>query len=230
MYIVEGNIGAGKSTFLRLIDKTLSDVAIAYEPMDRWDQKESGQSLLEHFYHDPKRWTFSLETFAMMCRVRDHMKRQKGSPMTIIERSIFSGHYCFAKNGYMNGTMTKAEWQVYNLWYDFLITEKCQPPLGFIYLKTDPKVSFDRVRQRDRKSESDLLYDYLVDLDQRHDEFLIYKDGVTDDIKDVPVLTLDCNKDFEHNPKQWEEHAQKIVQFITQTSSTPPFPSISALI
>ncbi|HJM68737.1 MAG TPA: deoxynucleoside kinase [Candidatus Babeliales bacterium] len=230
MYIVEGNIGAGKSTFLRLIDQTISELKVAYEPMDRWDQRESGQSLLSKFYEDPKRWTFSLETFAMMCRVRDHLKRQKGSPLTIIERSIYSGHYCFAKNGYLHKFMTEAEWQVYERWFQFLIPNKCDSPLGFIYLKTDPKVSFERVRHRGRESERELLYDYLVQINQRHDDFLLNKVDVSSDLMNVPVLVLDCNEDFENNPVRWEEHAQRVSQFITQTHVAPVPPAISQII
>ena len=221
MYIVEGNIGAGKSTFLRLIEQSLPQVSIAYEPMDRWDKKESGQSLLAKFYEDPKRWTFSMETFAMVCRVRDHLKRQHEEPLTVIERSIYSGHYCFAKNGYLHEFISEAEWHVYERWFKFLIPGRCNPPLGFIYLKTDPEVSLDRIKHRNRDSEKDLLFDYLKQIDKRHNEFLIDKIGVADDLVDVPVLTLDCNEDFEHNPQRWEELSQQVSQFIGRTYQAP---------
>ena len=38
MYILEGNIGAGKSTFLHLVKQQLPDISIALEPMDNWQK------------------------------------------------------------------------------------------------------------------------------------------------------------------------------------------------
>lgn len=49
MYIVEGNIGAGKSTFLNLIGIHMPHVSIALEPLNNWQSEEYGQSLLKNF-------------------------------------------------------------------------------------------------------------------------------------------------------------------------------------
>ena len=62
MYIVEGNIGAGKSTFLQLIDTHMPDVSVALEPVNNWQNQIYGQSLLTNFYKNPKPWAYTLET------------------------------------------------------------------------------------------------------------------------------------------------------------------------
>ena len=55
MYIVEGNIGVGKSTFLQLIHHLDPTIAIIPEPKENWAQRVYGQSLLANFYQDPQR-------------------------------------------------------------------------------------------------------------------------------------------------------------------------------
>ena len=47
--ILEGNIGSGKSTFLRLLKENL-DVDVVYEPTDRWQSVGAGGNLLDLFY------------------------------------------------------------------------------------------------------------------------------------------------------------------------------------
>ena len=50
MYIVEGNIGVGKSTFIKLINEIEPLIGIVTEPVENWTGKEYGQSLLSGIY------------------------------------------------------------------------------------------------------------------------------------------------------------------------------------
>jgi len=45
-FIVEGNIGAGKSTFLKLIKDRLP-VQVVYEPHKKWQSVQGGENLLD---------------------------------------------------------------------------------------------------------------------------------------------------------------------------------------
>lgn len=215
MFIVEGNIGAGKSTFLALAKEHLPNVSVALEPLHNWQQEVAGNSLLQQFYQAPQRWAYTLETYAMACRALDHLREQNiRSAKKLMERSIYSGHYCFAKNGYKEGFMSELEWSLYNKWFDFLIPGKCDKPSGFIYLKTDPSIAHERVIKRSRQAESTLSLSYLKQIDASHDEFLIEKKGVHQELIDVPVLILDCNKEFETNTKQLESLLAQVDSFM----------------
>lgn len=218
MYILEGNIGAGKSTFLSLLKKHKPDLEVITEPVEDWSKQTYGQSLLANFYQDTPRWAYTLETLTMICRARDHMHEQDATdPNRIFERSIYSGHYCFARNSYESGCMLKVEWNIYNQWANFLIHQQCSPPLGFIYLKASPEVCFSRVQKRNRSSESALTLEYMKQVDFWHDYFLIEKKEVSSIIKHVPVLTLDCNQDFVDNPENMEQHAKEVTLFLEKT-------------
>jgi deoxyadenosine/deoxycytidine kinase len=215
MYIIEGNIGAGKSTFLKLINKQLPYVSIGLEPLNNWHTEESGKSLLRQFYEQPKRWAYTLETLALMSRVQEHMLEQKHThELRIVERSIYSGFYCFAQNSYQSGFLTDIEWSVYKEWFHFLADNTCSIPQGFVYLKVDPEIALERIRMRNRSAESGITLSYLKDIDKLHSDFLLEKKNIDTKLKDVPVLVLDCNTDFEHNSKQLEQLLQNLGTFL----------------
>ncbi len=215
MYIVEGNIGAGKSTFLTLIKQHLPHIDVTLEPLDNWQQKLTGQSLLANFYQEPKRWAYTFETLTMMSRVKDHVHEQsKADPRSVIERSIYSGHYCFARNSFETGFLTEAEWLVYCQWFNFLVPNTCKIPHGFIYLRVNPEVAYERVRKRNRYAEKKISLKYLKQIHQRHEDFLTHKKNILPELKNVPVLALDCNEEFETDLKKLKEHLEKVEQFL----------------
>jgi len=214
MFIIEGNIGAGKSTFLTLLHQHIPTIHVALEPLHNWQSDLQGKSLLTQFYQDPHRWAYTMETWALSCRVREHRKDQQytTAPL-IVERSIYSGHYCFALNGYMNGFMSPMEWQAYNRFFE-TITQGCRTPQGFIYLYVDPAVAFERIKKRNRSGESSIPLDYLQAISDRHQEFLITKKHELPHLKEVPVLMLDCSKELETNPALFADYYQQVHAFI----------------
>lgn len=215
MYILEGNIGAGKSTFLRLLAERIPAMRIRQEPVNNWQRQVYGQSLLTNFYQDPKRWAYTFETLTMICRVQEHQIEQATSSITdvIIERSIYSGHYCFAKNSFMSGFLSPLEWQLYQEWFAMLTHKKCATPRGFIYLSVDPEVSFERIRKRNRYAEKTLSLGYLKQIHARHQEFLIEKKEVAPELAQIPVLTLNCNDEFEGNSLNFDKHVNAVLDF-----------------
>jgi deoxyadenosine/deoxycytidine kinase len=224
MYILEGNIGAGKSTFLKLISQHLPHISVIFEPLHTWQADAQGESVLHKFYQNPHRWAYTIETVAMINHVRDHIAQQTKSPLLVMERSIYSGHYCFAQNDYNNGYMSDMEWDIYNQWFNFL-TIHCKPPIGFIYLKTDPEIAHQRIEKRSRASESGLPLAYLQQIATCHEQFLINKEHVIPELKNVPVLVLDCNTEFETNREVSMHHMNAVDRFIQDTlpstQSTP---------
>lgn len=215
MYLIEGNIGAGKSTLLKIIQENIPSVNAIFEPVNRWDKAEHGSSLLKGFYVDPKRWGYTLETYAIVCRVKDYLiNSQAHNKISIMERSVFSGHYCFAKNSYMSGFMTELEWQLYLQWFDFVVTKKIELPQGFIYLRTSPELVYERIIKRSRSAESSISIDYLRDIHNRHEEFLVLKQGLSGDLAKVPVLVLDADLDFESDPAVQLNFLNKIRDFL----------------
>lgn len=215
MYIVEGNIGAGKSTFLSLVKEHISAIDVVPEPLHTWQSEEHGLSLLHNFYQDPQRWGFSMETFTMASRVIEHLKDQEHiNSNRLMERSIFSGHYCFAKNSYESGFLTTFEWNVYTSWFNLLIPSKCALPSGFIYLRVSPEIAYERLKKRSRSGEEQIPLAYLQQLHACHDKFLLEKKEILPALAQVPVLVLDCDQEFEREPKLLAKHLKSLCTFM----------------
>lgn len=220
MYIIEGNIGAGKSTFIKRIKESLPHLPAAFEPLHNWQAQDYGQSLLASFYTDPKRWAYTMETFTMACRVRDHLAEQAHDRGThIAERSIYSGHYVFAKNSCENGFISDIEWQIYNEWFLFLTAKKCTLPHGFIYIRTSPEKAFERIQKRSRADEAPISLTYLQQIHAHHEQFLLDKKGISPALARVPVLILEGDEEFETNEMLFSEHLEKIQHFIKATQA-----------
>lgn len=215
MYILEGNIGAGKSTLLDLIKKHMGYLEVVQEPVNSWSNGETEHSLLAQFCADMNRWSYSMETYTMFSRIQEHLRVQEiKNPFKIMERSLYSGNYCFAKNGHLQGFMTDLEWHIYTQWFDFLVLQKCNPPLGFIYLQTDPDLCYERTKKRNRLGEENIPLGYFEQIHEQHEKFLIKKEGVLDQLKHVPVLILDGSIDFESNREYLQDYLDKIDEFL----------------
>lgn len=211
--IVEGNIGAGKSTFLRLLQQTFA-AQFVLEPHEHW-QNVRGHNLLEKFYTQQQRWAYTFQSYAFITRMRAEQEAKKNNPhaVHILERSVFSDRYCFAKNCFEMGVMTPLEWALYQEWFSWLIESQNYTPHGFIYLQTNPEVCYQRMVIRNRSEESAVSLEYLEMIHRKHELWLVEKKDIASYLTEVPVLVLECNEDFEHNPTILEKHFSKIKSF-----------------
>lgn len=220
MFLLEGNIGVGKSTFLKLLQEGCPEVPVLQEPVDTWSGQTLGQSLLGNFYKEPHRWAYTIETLAMISRVKNHLQDQdQYHPFCIMERSVYSGHYVFARNDYANGYLSDIEWGIYSGWVDFLVHGYCRPPSGFIYLRAEPDVCFNRIRKRNRRGEESMSLDYVKQIGFWHDNFLIQKQDVVPNLKTVPVLVLDANSEFIFDPVVTQNYIEQVRNFLNITYS-----------
>ena len=68
---IEGNIGAGKSTFVNIINSHVFNSEIVSEPVEMWKalQDLDGSNILEKFYKDIPRWAYSFQNLACITRM-----------------------------------------------------------------------------------------------------------------------------------------------------------------
>ena len=206
MYFIEGNVGTGKSTFLKKLQES-TDVHIILEPVDEWvnmKNKTSGKNLLEEFYSNQERWSYTFQSIAFRTRINNLLKAPKDKT-SVIERSVFTDRNVFAKTCYENSKMCDIEWEDYISWFDWLTTSFDVNPSGYIYLRANPEVSHERVKIRNRGGEECIPLDYLKTLHQKHDEWLLNEKN---------VLVLDVNEDFENNSTKLDEMILKVKSFI----------------
>ncbi|CAM4534239.1 unnamed protein product [Leuciscus chuanchicus] len=234
---IEGNIAVGKSTFARLLQNTEQDWEVIAEPVSKWQNVDQTNQQSEHcpqptsnllqmMYHDPKRWSYTFQTFSCMSRMRSHLqplsagsRKSSGSPVRVYERSVYSDRYIFALNMFELGCINSTEWAVYQDWHSFLVEQfghRVQLE-GIIYLRASPQICMERLGRRGRVEEQGIQLDYLEKLHTRHEDWLIHKTTKVhfEHLANVPVLVLDAEVEFEKDLKVQDDLLTKIRQFFS---------------
>ena len=65
LIMIEGNIGAGKSTFLKVLQNQLN-ADIIFEPTNKWQEIDRESNLLDLFYKDTPRWAYTFQSYAFI--------------------------------------------------------------------------------------------------------------------------------------------------------------------
>ncbi len=202
MFFLEGNVGTGKSTFLQKLKEL--GINVIFEPVDEWTSIKNlnGKNLLEEFYNDQKRYAYTFQSIAFRTRVKNIQNTDTNS---VVERSIFTDRNVFAKTCYENGMMNKIEWNDYTSWFDWLVETFGIKPKGYIYLRASPDISYDRIKKRNRSGEETIPFDYLKELHNKHEKWLM---------EEPNVLVLDVNDDFEKDNGKLNDMIEKVMNFI----------------
>jgi deoxyadenosine/deoxycytidine kinase len=221
IFILEGNIGAGKSTFLKIIGSKLN-LSVIQEPVNIWQDMGGAGNLLNLFYQDTKRWAHTFQTYAFINRYKRVMEHLQDSnaPVHLLERSVFCDRFCFAQNCHEMGFMSDLEWKIYTEMFSWLVENFTEQPAGFIYLKTTPQICLERISKRNRSEEKSIQLSYLELLHQKHEDWLIHKKVTPAFLAQIPVLTLDCDLDFENDPTIQNKYLKMITNFIDQTPNS----------
>lgn len=215
-FVVEGNIGSGKSTFLGIL-KNYLPVHIIYEPLAKWQEMVGQESLFENFYKDAQRWAYTFQSYTFMTRIVEqekHARQFASSPIHVLERSVFTDRYCFAQNCYEMGRMTELEWKLYQENHSWLVDVYVPRPAGFIYLHVDPALCYQRLLMRNRHEEAAVPLEYLERLHQKHENWLVAKKGIAPYLENTPVLLLNGGEDFEHNEAARQKLVDQVQDFL----------------
>jgi deoxyadenosine/deoxycytidine kinase len=173
MILLEGNIGAGKSTLGNTL-KASGIFDFIEEPVEAW-QSGFAANLLDMFYSDMKRWAFTFQITAFITRAKtwQEVLALTDHSHVVLERSIFTDRYVFASNSYRIGAMTDVEWQVYCGLWDFLVSNYCVEPDCILYYRTPAELCLERMIARGRHEETGVSLEYLKQLEALHDEWLL---------------------------------------------------------
>ena len=179
---VEGNLSSGKSTVLRGCKE--AGLTVLEEPLDVWQQRYSsgveGDNILNRFYGDMKRWSFTFEVGVM--HTRFHLLREAlahPAELVVIERSPFTDLKGFAENVRASGGMDDVEWKIYIDWYNTFIEHTVKPLLAhvdieFVFIDTPVETCFHRMKIRDRLEEVNVPPQYLINIDRDHRNWLLH--------------------------------------------------------
>jgi len=216
---IEGNIGGGKSTLLKKMREYYENnytVLFVDEPVQDWEKiKDSeGNTMLKKFYADQKKYAFSFQMMAYISRLkklREIIKSVSLEPdkyfIIITERSLYTDKFVFAKMLFDQGNIEDVCYQIYLEWFNEFA--KDFPITNTIYVKTEPKICYDRIHLRAREGEEIIPLDYLVQCHQYHEDFLDPENGIK-----TKQLVLDGNIDIFEKTHILEEWLSQINIFM----------------
>lgn len=194
---IDGNIGAGKTTLFRELQSRFDNIknfVFLDEPVSCWQSicDENGISLLELFYKDSEKWSFSFQIAAYISRLALLKEAYEKTPNAIIitERSLNTDRHVFAKMLYDQNKIKKIDYEIYLKWFDTFA--KDYPVKKVIYVKTDPSNCYSRIKMRAREGENVIPLDYLKSCHSYHEEMM-------NSYNRIEVVTIDGNIDINNN-------------------------------
>ena len=205
IYALEGNIGSGKTTIMKIISNHFKDVEFIEEPVKQW-QNLGGMNLLDSFYSDPKRWGFSFEFFSMLTKIEALLKAaESDKPIIIIERSIFSNRVLMDLSKEL-GKLDTMEYCMLINTYNFYLAHVYPQISGVIYLDTPVDECIKRITRRNRGEECTIEKSYLEAIKNKMDEMcnsstmiVIRIDGMYDCNRDVKRVCDDISRQLHPN-------------------------------
>lgn len=205
---VEGNIGAGKTTILKQMEKRLANEEIVFlkEPVDIWESIRDpvdGESILVKFYKDPVKYAFSFQVMAYASRLSIIRKTVEENPkckIIVCERSLDADRNIFAKMLHHDGLIDSIHFQIYNHFFqeyaeDFGLS-------GIIYIDADPEVCKTRIEMRARDGEGNIQHDYLKKCKDFHDKWLIHGQDIGEN---CDVLRIHTNSNATYDESDPED-------------------------
>ena len=160
---VAGNIGVGKSSLVRRLSQQLRWQPF-YEP-------EANNPYLADFYADMKAWSFQSQIFFLGHRLRVYQDLSECADSVILDRSLYEDAEIFAYNLFLNGNMSRRDYETYDALYHSFLDFLPAPDL-VIYLRASVETLMSRIRLRGREYERDIDPGYLEKLNDIYESWI----------------------------------------------------------
>jgi len=171
--VIEGNIGAGKTSLASMIAEKHNARLILEQYADN--------PFLPKFYRDPNRYSFPLELSFLAARYNQLHKELTSpdlfQPLTVADY-FFSKSLIFAKI-----TLQIDEFNLYRQLFDIIHQQLPKPDL-YVYLYVSIEKLVSNIRKRGRDYEQDIKPDYLERVQQGYFEYLR-------SLQDQKIIVLD---------------------------------------
>lgn len=221
IFSIEGNIGAGKTTFVENLEKYCeengrSDIMFLREPVDIWDEVKDpvdGETILKKFYKNPVKYAFPFQVMAFISRLsllEDTVKKNPNCSAIICERSLSADNNIFAKMLHDDEMIDNVCFQIYSKIYKEFSSRFVMD--GIIYMDASPEKCFERIERRGRDGESKIEMGYLQKCKKYHDEWLLNNNY--NKKTNILHLRTDANVTYKNNDAgcKWIEACMRFIE------------------
>ena len=154
--VIEGNIGAGKTTAASMLSEKLNGRLIL--------ESFENNPFLEFFYKDQERYAFQVELFFLAERYHQLSKNLLGDIFN--EYTVFD--YIFTKSAIFSGiTLNGNEKDLFNNLYHIMNRFMPKPDI-LIYLHQPIERVIEQINKRGRTYEQDIPEDYLKEVERSY--------------------------------------------------------------
>lgn len=196
---IEGNIGAGKTTFSQMLARDHGAKLILEQFTDN--------PFLPYFYKNPDRYALQVELFFMA-------ERHKQLQELLSQRSLFDdllvADYFFIKTLlFAKNNLADDEWGLFQRLFQVFNSTFRRPDL-LVYLHRPVEDLMNNIRNRGREYEKDITPEYLANIQKAYFDYFRT-------VTDIPVLIIDVEGvDFWNN----DAYYQQLVELVQDEDYT----------
>jgi deoxyadenosine/deoxycytidine kinase len=173
--VVEGPIGAGKSTLAGILAEANGARLVLERPEDN--------PFLASFYREPKRFALSTQLFFLLQRYAEQQGLGQGD---LFSRGGIVSDYLFAKDRlFASLVLSHDEMALYDRIYETLRPRVVAPDL-VVYLQARTEVLLERIAKRARPEEKPIRADYVREVAEAYTRFFFSYD-------ESPVLIVNAS-------------------------------------
>lgn len=202
--VLEGLIGAGKSTLASLLKEKLPDkIELVSEPVEEWSGQNKLQfNFLEFYYNRQEKTETNIPFIFQMYALKTVMASNETQgahtkPIELQERSVFSTMFMFAKTLHKNGEITDKEYFILEEWFSYMMSIRKPKVDIIIYMDIHPLLAICRAVKRDRPEErTALTHAYLCKLNHEYNFSL--KPKLRELYPNAKIIKINANCSLEH--------------------------------
>lgn len=186
--VIEGNIGAGKTTLAQMISKQYRANLVLEQFADN--------PFLPKFYQNPEQYAFPLEMAFLASRYNQLNRELSGFDL---QNNLTISDYYFMKSLiFSQNTLQPDEYDLYHQFFTIIYDKMPKPDL-YVYLHKDTNQLLENIALRGRTYESHITIEYLDKITKGYFNYFSQQ-------KDIAILNIDINGlDFENRPEDFDK-------------------------
>ncbi len=193
--VIEGNIGAGKTSLATMISEQFGAKLLL--------ERFADNPFLPKFYENPTRYSFPLELSFLADRYQQ-LKEELG-PIDMFSPFTIADYYFMKSLVFASSTLEEDEYKLYRQIFHIIHNSLPKPDL-YVYLHVPPEKLLRNIESRGRNYESSISADYLLKIQESY--FAYFKQN-----QNYKYLILNTeNLDFVTNDKDYRKIVDAIFE------------------